>query len=42
MANKATELGVELLPGYAGRSLIFDGSGAVAGVTTNDQGINKK
>ncbi len=42
MGDKATELGVDILPGFPARSLIYDGHNGVCGVTTQDQGINKQ
>jgi hypothetical protein len=42
MGDKATELGVDILPGFPARSLLYDGHNGVCGVTTQDQGLNKQ
>lgn len=42
MAAEAEKLGVEIYPGFAGAEILYDEGGAVAGVATGDQGINKK
>jgi electron-transferring-flavoprotein dehydrogenase len=39
LAGKATELGVEIYPGFAAAEVLFDSAGAVAGVATGDMGI---
>ena len=39
LATKAEALGVEIYPGYAAAEVLFDGSGAVAGVATGDMGV---
>ena len=39
LATKAEALGVELYPGFAAAEVLFDGSGAVAGVATGDMGV---
>jgi len=41
LATKAEALGVEIYPGYAAAEVLFDGSGAVAGVATGDMGVAK-
>jgi len=41
LATKAEALGVEIYPGFAAAEVLFDGSGAVAGVATGDMGIGK-
>jgi electron-transferring-flavoprotein dehydrogenase len=41
LAGKATELGVEIYPGFAAAEVLFDPSGAVAGIATGDMGIGK-
>lgn len=40
MAKQAEELGVMLLPGFAGERLVFEGD-RVAGVRTGDKGVDK-
>ncbi|KAH9599941.1 FAD/NAD(P)-binding domain [Trypanosoma melophagium] len=43
MGDRATELGVELYPGFAAAEPVYDSSGKVVeGVQLNDVGINKK
>ncbi len=39
LAGKAEALGVEIFPGFAGAEILYDESGAVAGVATGDMGI---
>ena len=41
LATKAEVLGVEIYPGFAAAEVLFDGSGAVAGVATGDMGVAK-
>jgi electron-transferring-flavoprotein dehydrogenase len=41
LAKKAEALGVEIYPGFAAAEVLFDGSGAVAGVATGDMGVAK-
>jgi electron-transferring-flavoprotein dehydrogenase len=41
LASKAEALGVEIYPGFAAAEVLFDGSGAVAGVVTGDMGVAK-
>jgi electron-transferring-flavoprotein dehydrogenase len=41
LATKAEGLGVEIYPGFAAAEVLYDGSGAVAGVATGDMGIGK-
>ncbi|PCJ94364.1 MAG: electron transfer flavoprotein-ubiquinone oxidoreductase [Hyphomicrobiales bacterium] len=41
LGEKAEELGVEIYPGFAVSELLYDDSGAVRGVATNDMGIGK-
>ncbi|MDI9313915.1 MAG: electron transfer flavoprotein-ubiquinone oxidoreductase [Hydrotalea sp.] len=41
LGQKAEELGVEIYPGFAAAEVLFDKNGAVAGVATNDLGIDK-
>jgi electron-transferring-flavoprotein dehydrogenase len=41
LATKAEALGVEIYPGFAAAEVLFDGSGAVAGVATGDMGVAK-
>jgi electron-transferring-flavoprotein dehydrogenase len=40
LAAHAESLGVDVLPGFAAASALFDAHGAVAGVRTGDQGLN--
>ncbi|KAK9243983.1 hypothetical protein V1506DRAFT_523164 [Lipomyces tetrasporus] len=42
LAAKAEEVGVEVYPGFAVNELLYDHSGAVAGIATNDMGISKE
>ena len=39
LATKAEALGVDIYPGFAAAEVLFDGSGAVAGVATGDMGV---
>jgi electron-transferring-flavoprotein dehydrogenase len=39
LASKAEASGVEIYPGFAAVEVLFDGSGAVAGIATGDMGI---
>ena len=39
LATKAEALGVEIFPGFAAVEVLFDESGAVAGVATGDMGV---
>jgi electron-transferring-flavoprotein dehydrogenase len=41
LASRAEALGVEIYPGFAAAEVLFDGSGAVAGVATGDMGVGK-
>jgi electron-transferring-flavoprotein dehydrogenase len=41
LADKAQELGVDILPGFAAVEVLYDANGAVAGVATGDMGIGK-
>ncbi len=41
LAARAEALGVEIYPGFAAAEVLFDGSGAVAGVATGDMGVGK-
>ncbi|KAK9363966.1 hypothetical protein V1504DRAFT_414791 [Lipomyces starkeyi] len=41
LAAKAEELGVEVYPGFSVNELLYDQSGAVAGIATNDMGISR-
>ena len=41
LATKAEALGVEIYPGFSAAEVLFDGSGAVAGVATGDMGVAK-
>ena len=41
LAAKASELGVEIYPGFAAAEVLFNSTGAVAGVATGDMGIAK-
>ena len=41
LASKAEALGVEIFPGFAAAEVLFDASGAVAGIATGDMGIGK-
>src|SRR5262245_33503584 len=41
LAARAEALGVEIYPGFAAAEVLFDDSGAVAGVATGDMGVGK-
>ena len=41
LALRAESLGVEIYPGFAAAEVLFDGTGAVAGVATGDMGVGK-
>ncbi|HUC63108.1 MAG TPA: electron transfer flavoprotein-ubiquinone oxidoreductase [Alphaproteobacteria bacterium] len=41
LAREAEALGVEIYAGFAAAEVLYDGSGAVAGVATGDMGIGK-
>lgn len=41
LAERAEELGVEVYPGFAASEVLYDESGAVKGVATNDLGIGR-
>jgi electron-transferring-flavoprotein dehydrogenase len=41
LATRAEASGIEIYPGFAAVEVLFDGSGAVAGVATGDMGIAK-
>src|SRR5665213_3269136 len=41
LATKAEALGVEIYPGFAAAEVLFDESGAVAGIATGDMGVSK-
>jgi electron-transferring-flavoprotein dehydrogenase len=41
LATRAEALGVEIYPGFAAAEVLFDDSGAVAGVATGDMGVGK-
>jgi electron-transferring-flavoprotein dehydrogenase len=41
LAGKATELGVEIYPGFAAAEVLYDEAGAVIGVATGDMGLGK-
>ena len=41
LGEQATELGVEIYPGFAAAELLYDDKGAVVGVATGDMGIGK-
>lgn len=41
LGEQAEAMGVEVYPGFAGAQLLFDDSGAVAGVITGDMGVLK-
>ncbi|WP_435945536.1 electron transfer flavoprotein-ubiquinone oxidoreductase [Dryocola sp. BD586] len=42
LARQAESLGVDIFPGFAAASILYDDAGAVAGVTTGDMGLNAK
>jgi electron-transferring-flavoprotein dehydrogenase len=41
LGEQATELGVEIYPGFAATEVLYDESGAVAGVATGDMGVGR-
>ncbi|TIS02593.1 MAG: electron transfer flavoprotein-ubiquinone oxidoreductase, partial [Mesorhizobium sp.] len=41
LATKAEALGVEIYPGFAAASLVYNEAGAVTGVITGDMGVEK-
>jgi electron-transferring-flavoprotein dehydrogenase len=41
LAAKASELGVDIYPGFAAAEVLFNSTGAVAGIATGDMGIAK-
>ncbi|HVY42467.1 MAG TPA: electron transfer flavoprotein-ubiquinone oxidoreductase [Hyphomicrobiaceae bacterium] len=41
LGEQATELGVEIYPGFAAAEVLYDDNGAVVGVATGDMGIGK-
>jgi electron-transferring-flavoprotein dehydrogenase len=41
LSERAEELGVEVYPGFAASEVLYDDSGAVKGVATNDLGIGR-
>lgn len=41
LAQQAEDLGVEIYPGFAAQEALFDESGAVCGVITGDQGVDR-
>lgn len=41
LGEQAEELGVEIYPGFSAAEILYDESGAVAGVATRDVGIAK-
>jgi len=41
LGEQATELGVEVFPGFAAAEVLYDEQGAVAGVATGDMGVGK-
>jgi electron-transferring-flavoprotein dehydrogenase len=41
MAERAEAMGVDIFPGFAGKEVLYDWSGGVAGVATGDFGIAK-
>lgn len=42
LAEQAEQLGVEVFPGFAARSIHYDNEGNVAGVVTSDLGLDKE
>lgn len=40
LARQAESLGVDIFPGFAAASILYDDTGAVAGITTGDMGVN--
>jgi electron-transferring-flavoprotein dehydrogenase len=41
LGEQATEMGVEVYPGFAAAEVLYNGAGAVVGVATGDMGIGK-
>lgn len=41
LASQAEELGVDIFPGFAAADILYDSSGAVAGVMTGDKGVSR-
>jgi electron-transferring-flavoprotein dehydrogenase len=41
LGEQATEMGVEVYPGFAAAELLYDGKGAITGVATGDMGVGK-
>lgn len=41
LASEAEQLGVEIYPGFSASQVLYDDSGAVAGIATSDMGIGK-
>ncbi|MCB1506167.1 MAG: electron transfer flavoprotein-ubiquinone oxidoreductase [Hyphomicrobiaceae bacterium] len=41
LGEQATELGVEIYPGFAASEVLFDDKGAVAGIATGDMGVTR-
>ncbi len=41
LGEKASELGVEIYPGFSASEVLYDEKGAVVGVATGDMGVNK-
>jgi electron-transferring-flavoprotein dehydrogenase len=41
LAEKATELGVEIYPGFAASEPLYDGDGRLVGIATGDMGVNR-
>ena len=41
LGEQATELGVEIYPGFAAAEVLYDDKGAVTGVATGDMGVGK-
>jgi electron-transferring-flavoprotein dehydrogenase len=41
LGEQATELGVEIYPGFAATEVLYDDKGAVAGVATGDMGVGR-
>src|SRR6185437_4795609 len=41
LGEQATELGVEIYPGFAATEVLYDEDGAVAGIATGDMGIGR-
>ncbi|MGD9784349.1 MAG: electron transfer flavoprotein-ubiquinone oxidoreductase [Hyphomicrobiaceae bacterium] len=41
LGEQATELGVEIYPGFAATEILYDENGAVAGIATGDMGVTR-